>query len=88
LKRQEAVTCLKEINAATGISPEAVALFPSKAEDNSTGYQMHIKIAIDSKTKQTLQNIAEKYGLSVKEEEGKVVIYESKRIQKQLNTLP
>lgn len=88
MKRQEAVTCLKEINVVTRMSPEVVALLNSKAEDNSTGYQMHIKATVDNKTKQTLQGIVEKYNLSIKGEENIVVIYRPKEIRKPLNALP
>ena len=78
VKRHEAVTCLKEINAITSMSPDSVELCPSKANDDSTGYQVHIKTTRDNHTKQQLVSIAQKQGLALKEENGKVVIYEHK----------
>ena len=43
---------------------------------------MHIKTVLDSETKQQVRNIAEKYSLALREEEGKVVIYKPKEATK------
>jgi len=82
MKRNEAVTYLKEItNTCTNMSPDAVALFDSRPDDpDSTGYQVHIKTVLDNETKQRLQNIAEKHSLALREEKGKVIIYQPKEV--------
>jgi hypothetical protein len=51
-------------------------------EQNSTGYQVHIKTVLDSETKQQIRNIAEKHSLALKEEKGKLVIYKPKVVTK------
>ncbi len=78
MKRHEAATCLKEINDYTSMSPDSIELCPSKANDYSIGFQVHIKSAIDNQTKQQLLSITEKKGLALKEEKDKVVIYKPK----------
>ena len=82
MKRHEAVTCLKEITSTcTNMSPDSITLFNSRPDDpDSTGYQVHIKTVLDNETKQRLQNIAEKHSLALKEEKGKVVIYQPKEV--------
>jgi len=84
VKRDEVVTCLKEITVTcTSMSPDSVTLFNSKPDDlDSTGYQVHIKAVLDNETKQRLQNIAEKHSLALREENGKVVIYQPKEVTK------
>jgi hypothetical protein len=80
MKRHEAVTCLREINSSCRqMSPDAVTLVNSPIDDPfSTGYQVHIQTVLDSETKSQIQNIAQKRSLAVKEEKGKVVIYQPK----------
>jgi hypothetical protein len=84
MKRNEAVTFLKEVtNTCGSMSPDSVTLFHSKMDDqDSVGYQVHIKTVLDSETKQQVRNIAEKYSLALREEEGKVVIYKPKEATK------
>ena len=84
MKRHEAVAFLKEItNTCENMSPDSVILFHSKMdEQNSTGYQVHIKTVLDSETKQQIRNIAEKHSLALKEEKGKLVIYKPKVVTK------
>ena len=84
MKRNEAVTFLKEITSTCGsMSPDSVTLFRSKMDDqDSVGYQVHIKTVLDSETKQQIRNIAEKHSLALKEEKGKVVIYKPKEATK------
>ncbi len=80
MKRHEAITCLKEINATCrNMSADAVSLVNSKPNDDlSMGYQVHIKTVLDGETKLQIQSIAEKHSLAIKEENGKVVIYRPK----------
>jgi hypothetical protein len=82
MKRNEAITCLKEItNTCTNMSLDSITLFNSKPDDpQSTGYQMHIKTVLDNETKQRLQNIAKKHSLALREEKGKVIIYQPKEV--------
>jgi biotin-(acetyl-CoA carboxylase) ligase len=83
MKRHEAVAFLKEItNTCENMSPDSVALFHSMDDQNSIGYQVHIKTVLDSETKQQIRSIAEKYSLALKEEKGKVVIYKPKVVTK------
>jgi len=84
MKRHEAVAFLKEITNTCGfMSPDSVTLFHSKMNDqDSVGYQVHIKAVLDSETKQQVRNIAEKYSFALREEEGKVVIYKPKVVTK------
>ena len=84
MKRNEAVTFLKEItNTCESMSPDSVTLFRSKMDDqDSVGYQVHIKTVLDSETKQQVRNIAEKHSLALREEEGKIVIYKPKEVTK------
>jgi hypothetical protein len=80
MKRHEAVTCLREINnSCRQMSPDAIALVNSPTGDQlSTGYQVHIQTILDSETKSQIQSIAQKHSLAMKEEKGKVVIYQPK----------
>ena len=83
MNRHEAVAFLKEIiNTCENMSPDSVALIHSMDDQNSTGYQVHIKTVLDSETKQQLRNIAEKHNLVLKEEKGKVIIYKPKVVTK------
>jgi hypothetical protein len=89
VKRDEVVTCLKEITVTcTSMSPDSVTLFNSKPDDlDSTGYQVHIKAVLDNETKQRLQNIAEKHSLALREEKGNSLSISLKKPRKQLNML-
>jgi biotin-(acetyl-CoA carboxylase) ligase len=84
MKRAEAVTFLKEITSTCrSMSPDSVSLFhPKIGSRDSIAYQVHIKVALDSETKLQIRNIAEKYSLAIKEEEGKVIIYKPKEATK------
>ncbi len=83
MKRHEAVAFLKEItNTCENLSPDSVTIFNSMDDQNSVGYQVHIKTVLDSETKQQIRNIAEKHSLAFKEEKGKVVIYKPKEATK------
>lgn len=84
VKRHEAVTCLKEItDSCTTMSPDSISLIHSDPDDpHSTGYQVHIKTSLDDETKECLQGIVEKHRLALKEEKGKVVIYQPKEMSK------
>ena len=84
MKRNEAVICLKEINlTCQNMSPDAVALVNSKPNDQtSVGYQVHIQTVLDRETKRQIQGIADKRCLALREEKGKVVIYQPKAVAK------
>jgi hypothetical protein len=79
MKREEAVTCLKEITAfCTNMSPNAVTLTDSTQSSLSVGYQVKIKTVLDVETKQQVQEIAKKYNLALKESEEEIIIYRPK----------
>ncbi len=80
MKRNEAVTCLKEISAScNGMALDWVALVESKSSDpQSIGYQVHIHTFIDIETRRRLQSIAGKRSLVLREEKDKGVIYQPK----------
>ncbi len=84
MKREEAITFLKEITSTCGfMTPDSVDLFRSRTDDqNAVGYQVHIKTVLDAETKRQVRNIAEKYSLALKEEEDEVVIYRPKEATK------
>jgi hypothetical protein len=77
MNRHEAVTCLKEIHASCkDLSPDSISLVCSDPNDPfSSGYQLHIQTALDSEAKKQVQSIAKTHNATMKEEEGKVVIY-------------
>jgi hypothetical protein len=77
MKREEAVTCLKEITCScANMSPNAVTLTDPKLNDPlAVGYQVKIKTILDSETKQQVQQIAKKYNLALKEGEEEIIIY-------------
>lgn len=87
MRRDEAVACLREIDASyKGIFSNAVSLVKSKADSLiSTGYELHIKTALDVETKIQLKSIAQKKGLELIEEKGEVIIYKPKVVA---NALP
>ena len=63
------------------MSPDSVALVNSKLDDQlATGFQVHIQTVLDSETKQQIQTIAAKHNLALKEENGKVIIYQPKAV--------
>ncbi|MCW3995532.1 MAG: hypothetical protein NWE98_05225 [Candidatus Bathyarchaeota archaeon] len=79
MRRDEAITCLKEIkDTCRDLLADAVALVGSKPDDLSKGYQVHIKTILDSETKRQVEKIASKHSLALKEEQGKIVIYQPK----------
>jgi hypothetical protein len=84
MNRHEAITFLKEItNTCGSMSSDSVTLFHSKVGDrDSIGYEVHIKMVLDSETKQQVRNIAEKNSLALREEDGKLVINKPKEVTK------
>lgn len=84
MRRDEAVTCLKEITSTcTNMSPDSVALVQSKPDDPlSVGYQVHIETVLDQETERQLEDIAKKLHLALKKEKDKVIIYKPKAVVK------
>lgn len=72
MRRDEAVACLREIDASyKGIFSNAVSLVKSKADSLiSTGYELHIKTALDVETKIQLKSIATKEGFRIDRRKG------------------
>lgn len=82
MKSQEAVTCLREINTTCrNVSPDSVELVDSQPNDERcTGYQLHIQLVLDNETEIQIRAIASKYCFALREENGKVVIYQPKTV--------
>ena len=78
MKRDEAISCLKEISVAYK-DASAVTLTESKATDASIGYQLHITASLASVIdRELVKGVIEKHNLSIREENGEVVIYKAK----------
>lgn len=67
MKRNEAVTYLKELlNQCNGMSPNAVS-FDQLKTDGSINYTVHIRGSIAESDKQIVRDIAKKQGFAVKD---------------------
>jgi hypothetical protein len=82
MKRHEAITCLREINTTCrNMSPDSVQLVNSQPNDqHCIGYQLHIQMVLDNETEAQIRNIALKYCFALRQEKGKVVIYQPKTV--------
>jgi hypothetical protein len=82
MKRHEAITCLREINTTCrNVSPDSVELVDSQPNDeHCTGYQLHIQLVLDNETEIQIRAIASKYCFALRQENGKVVIYQPKTV--------
>jgi hypothetical protein len=80
MKREEAVTYLKEITrVCENLSPHAITLTSSRPADAlSAGYQVRIKTELDEESKRQIQVIVEKNNLAIAEENGEIIIYRPK----------
>jgi hypothetical protein len=79
MKRDEAVTTLREISeACKDMYGSAVSLEESKPDDESTGYKLCIKASFDGNDRMLVRGIAEKRNLAIKEEKDELVIYQPK----------
>ncbi len=80
MNRHEAVSYLREITInCQNLSPESVELVNSQTDDTlCAGFQIHIQTVLDHDTLLQIKRIAEKNCLAVKEEKGKVIIYQPK----------
>jgi hypothetical protein len=73
LKRNEAITCLKEIlHVDNALSPEAVTFQELR---NAQGYTLHIKGITQQSDREIVEEIAKKYGLTVKNESDGLTIF-------------
>ena len=74
------MSVLKEIfEKCTLFDGQYIALMPSNAANLlSHGYQVHMKVPFDDKTKTCMQEILQKYGLVLKEEKELAIIYRPK----------
>ncbi len=90
MRRDDAVTCLKEINANfKDLFANAIALIESKQDDQlSRGYRLHIKMVIDDDCKKQIKAIAAKHGLSVREAVAELIIYRPKEVTGELSRVP
>jgi hypothetical protein len=82
MKRQEAITCLREINTfCRELAPDLVALvFSGPNDELSTGYQVHIHAALDKEMEHQIGRIVAKYDLAMHHEQRKIIIYKSKPV--------
>jgi len=63
------------------MSPNYVELVNSQSSDQRcTGYQLHIQMVLDNETETKIRAIASKYCFALREENGKVVIYQPKTV--------
>ena len=63
--------------------PYSITHYCSNAiECKSNDYEVHIKTLLDADNKQLLKYIAEKYSLTLREENGKVIIYKPSKLTK------
>jgi hypothetical protein len=83
MKREEAVTLLREISSCCqNLSPDSILLVKSKPEDPlSVGYQLHIQAAIDSETETKIQALSSQYYLAIHHEIGEVIIIYKPKLQ-------
>ena len=77
MKREEAISCLKEISAVY-IDASAVTLSLSKPTEASIGYQLQIKAPSASADINAIKHIINKRKLALREENESIVIYEPK----------
>lgn len=82
LKRQEAVTLLREISSCCqNLSPDYIMLVQAQLTDQfSVGYQLRIRMTLDGATAKQIEAIAAKNSYAVHEEKGEVIIYKPKTI--------
>lgn len=76
MKRDEAVTLLREISSGChNLSPESILLVETRRDDQqSVGYQLHIRMALDGQAVQEIRAIALKNRYAVHEEKGEAII--------------
>ena len=77
MKREEAISCLKEISAVY-INASAVTLSLSEPSEASIGYQLQIKAQTALVDINTIKRIVKKHKLALREENESMVIYEPK----------
>jgi hypothetical protein len=75
MKREEAISCLKEISEVY-INASAVTLSLSKPTEESIGYQLQIKTLPALADIDTIKHIIKKRKLKLREENESIIIYE------------
>lgn len=83
MKRDEAIALLREINSGCkNLSPDSIMLVRAQPEDQlSVGYQLHIRMALDSGIVEKIQAIATRKRLGVHEMKGEaIIIYKPKTV--------
>lgn len=75
--RDKAVSFLKEIfDKLPHLLPSAICLMPMSSEQQE-GYHIHLTTSLSPEDRATLEDLAARYGLKVRERESRIVIYES-----------
>jgi hypothetical protein len=69
------------------MSPDAI-FFEASGAKSSRGYAIHIKGIGASEDKQIIKNVAEKYGLVVREEGNSLIIFTAEIQNQSINCLP
>jgi hypothetical protein len=79
IRREEAVALLKEVTALCDrIEPNHVLLKSSRKSAESEGFAIHIKDNFSEADWKCVKTIVEKRGLSIREHNGYIIIYEQK----------
>jgi hypothetical protein len=79
LNREKAVSVFKEIlTACSGIAPSIAIMPPNADRILSKGYQLHVRTRSTTLDRICIENISNKNNLSLKDEEGLLVIYSPK----------
>ncbi len=77
MNREEATACLKEIlNSCINVNPDAFLLMESSP--GATGYTIYMKANLDSACKEQVSRIISQHNLSMREENGGIVIFKQK----------
>jgi hypothetical protein len=82
LNRAQAIQVYREIlRLSQNVGYYTINLkFSEKDDPTAQNYQLHIEMLPDSFTSSQIESVAKKYQLEVKQHNGKVVVYEPKKI--------
>ena len=80
MNRDEVVALYREImSLCPDMSSSTVNLTESKPDDPvAQGYQIRIKTSLDNESAKIIEETAKKYSLTMKEENGEVIIFKPK----------
>lgn len=86
MNREEAVALCREIaNLCKDMDVRAVELMESKRDDTlAQGFQIKIKAFVDSENLKQIEEAAMRNRVAMKEENGEVVVFKPKELEKQI----